>query len=265
MPDFCAAFGCSNERNAKTKQQGITFHRFPKDKVKRRTWTAALRRRNFEPNDRSVVCSCHFKSEDFDKTGQTTRLKEGVIPSIFSFTDHLRKVSTSSRTSRTSQKAAAAIPDVSVKLSKNVEQLTSDHLYALDPVKVKKKLTEAQERLEELQRDLRNAKDRERRHKKTVETLLEDLKQRNLLTEELQQKLDFFSGVHSESCCDPEVELCPTAKRSTGISGSVSCKQGNRKAHKHTQSENESVPSGTDTTSEHLSAAQTSENDSLHP
>uniref|UniRef100_A0A7N6C398 THAP-type domain-containing protein n=1 Tax=Anabas testudineus TaxID=64144 RepID=A0A7N6C398_ANATE len=92
MPDFCAAFGCSNERNAKTKEQGITFHRFPKDKVKRRAWTAALRRRNFVPNDRSVVCSCHFNSEDFDRTGQTTRLKEGVTPSIFTFTDHLSKV-----------------------------------------------------------------------------------------------------------------------------------------------------------------------------
>ncbi|KAK2862075.1 hypothetical protein Q5P01_001608 [Channa striata] len=246
MPDFCAAFGCSNERNDKTKQEGISFHRFPKDKVKRRAWTAALRRRNFEPNDRSVVCSCHFKSEDFDKTGQTTRLKEGVIPSVFSFTDHSRKVPSSSRTSRTSQKAAAAIPDVCVKLSKNVEQLSSDHLYALDPVKVKKKLTEAQERLEELQRDLRNAKDRERRHKKTVETLLEDLKQRNLLTEELQQKLDLFSGVHSESCYNAEVELCPTAKGSTGRTGSASCKHGHRKARKRPHSENESVSSNTD-------------------
>ncbi len=27
MPDFCAAYGCSHERNIKTRQQGITFHR----------------------------------------------------------------------------------------------------------------------------------------------------------------------------------------------------------------------------------------------
>uniref|UniRef100_A0A4W4EVH8 THAP-type domain-containing protein n=1 Tax=Electrophorus electricus TaxID=8005 RepID=A0A4W4EVH8_ELEEL len=93
MPDFCAAFGCSKERNARTKQLGVTFHRFPKDKVKRKAWTAALKRRDFEPNDYSVVCSCHFKSEDFDRTGQTTRLKEGVIPSVFTFPDHLCKVS----------------------------------------------------------------------------------------------------------------------------------------------------------------------------
>uniref|UniRef100_A0A669BH93 THAP-type domain-containing protein n=1 Tax=Oreochromis niloticus TaxID=8128 RepID=A0A669BH93_ORENI len=53
----------------------------------------ALKRRDFEPNDRSVVCSCHFKAEDFDRTGQTTRIREGVIPSVFLFTRHLGKVS----------------------------------------------------------------------------------------------------------------------------------------------------------------------------
>lgn len=67
--------------------------RFPKDKVKRQAWKAALRRKEFEPNDRSVICSCHFKPEDFDMTGQTTRIKEGVIPSVFIFSDHLSKVS----------------------------------------------------------------------------------------------------------------------------------------------------------------------------
>lgn len=72
--------------------------------------------------------------------------------------------------------------------------LFQDHQYALDPVKVKKKLSEAQERVEELQRILRNAKDRERRRKKVVKTLLKDLKHKNMLTKELQQELDLYSG-----------------------------------------------------------------------
>ncbi|XP_044070369.1 THAP domain-containing protein 2-like isoform X2 [Siniperca chuatsi] len=168
MPDFCAAIGCSNQRNAKTKERGITFHRFPKDQVKRQKWTAALRRRHFDPTQRSVVCSCHFKSEDFDMTGQTTRLKEGVIPSVFAFPGRLCKAPSTSRSSRTSQKAAAQCPDVHVQLSGDLKVSISDHQYALDPVKVKKKLTEAQDKVDELQRDLRNAKDRERRHKKVV-------------------------------------------------------------------------------------------------
>ncbi|KAL0978412.1 hypothetical protein UPYG_G00170120 [Umbra pygmaea] len=45
MPDFCAAYGCSNERNEKNKQKGITFHSFPSDKQRRQSWTIALRER----------------------------------------------------------------------------------------------------------------------------------------------------------------------------------------------------------------------------
>ncbi|XP_022064239.1 THAP domain-containing protein 6-like [Acanthochromis polyacanthus] len=191
MPDFCAAFGCSNERNARTKQQGITFHRFPRDKLKRQIWTVALRRRDFEPNNRSVICSHHFKSEDFDRTGQTTRLREGVIPSVFMFTKQLHKAPSSNHTSH---RATVEHLDVlNVQLAKDLDKSASenpDHLYALDPVKVKERLTEAQKKLKELQRDLRNAKNRERRHKKTMKTLLKDLKQKRMLTEELQQNLD---------------------------------------------------------------------------
>ncbi|KAK9528934.1 hypothetical protein VZT92_013061 [Zoarces viviparus] len=98
MPEFCAALGCSNERNAKTEQQEITFHRFPKDKCERQAWMVALRREDFEPTDHSVICSCHFQSEDFDRTGQITRLKKGAIPSFFDYLfkirvcgDHLSK------------------------------------------------------------------------------------------------------------------------------------------------------------------------------
>uniref|UniRef100_A0A3P8NW63 THAP-type domain-containing protein n=1 Tax=Astatotilapia calliptera TaxID=8154 RepID=A0A3P8NW63_ASTCA len=125
------------------------------------------------PNDRSVVCSCHFKAEDFDRTGQTTRIREGVIPSVFLFTRHLGKVRKPFNNH--------------FSFSRNIFQ---DHQYALDPVQVKKRLNEAREKLEELRRDLRNAKDRERRHKKTVKSLLEDLKHKHMLSEELQQRLD---------------------------------------------------------------------------
>ncbi len=48
--------------------------------------------------------------------------------------------------------------------------------------------------MEELQRSIRNARDRERRKKKTVKYPLENLKNEKMLTEELKQKLDFSSG-----------------------------------------------------------------------
>ncbi|XP_041634796.1 THAP domain-containing protein 3-like isoform X1 [Cheilinus undulatus] len=326
MPHFCAAFGCANERNSKTKQRGITFHRFPKAKDKREAWKAALRRANFEPSNHSVLCSSHFKPEDFDMTGQTTRLREGVIPSVFKFPEKTRKVqsplrpkmlarktvksaksvqkeaatrsvktdtakspkqtaaaecpdqdvveddggvcmevsedpkeptavrkpvqvSPPSRSRRAAQTAAAAnslnvgtvlpepkkkptsvsepvkqvsststpqrtarktirkqpaqtastkvrkelascpVKTAPVKLPVNVKQpegpkeptpssepVALDHLYTLDPDNMKKKLVEAHQKVEELTRELRNVRDRERRLRKIVTNLLDDLK-----------------------------------------------------------------------------------------
>lgn len=59
---------------------------------------------------------------------------------------------------------------------------------------VKEKWFESQEKMEQLRRELRNARVRERRQKQTVSSLLEDLKKNKMLTEELEQKLDFYSG-----------------------------------------------------------------------
>ncbi|XP_068568250.1 uncharacterized protein [Cebidichthys violaceus] len=94
MPDLCAAVGCSVERNALTKQQGVTFHKFPKDTVKRQAWTVAMKKTDFEPSKRSVICSYHFKAEDYYRTGQMTRLKEGATPSLFDH--HLSEITENS-------------------------------------------------------------------------------------------------------------------------------------------------------------------------
>ena len=61
----------------------------------RRKWAIAMRRvEGWIPEDWDVVCSDHFKPEDFDKTGQTIRLREGVVPSIFEgLPAHLQPVS----------------------------------------------------------------------------------------------------------------------------------------------------------------------------
>lgn len=70
----------------------LTFLRFPKSAERRRQWEIAVRRVGFVACDRSMLCSEHFKREDFDRTGQTVRLKAGAVPSIFSFPKHLQKV-----------------------------------------------------------------------------------------------------------------------------------------------------------------------------
>lgn len=55
-------------------------------------------------------------------------------------------------------------------------------------------MSEPQDQVEKLKQELRNGRNRGRRQKKTVRYLLEDLKEKNMLSEELQQKLDFYSG-----------------------------------------------------------------------
>lgn len=71
-----------------------------------------------------------------------------------------------------------------------------DHSYALpsSPTGLKARLSGALARVESLERELRNVKGRERRAKNTVHGLLRHLKRKNLMNEELKEKLDSYSG-----------------------------------------------------------------------
>ena len=70
----------------------LMFLRFPHNAEKRRQWELALRRGGFVASKYCKLCSEHFRSEDFDRTGQTVRLKAGVVPTIFNFPAHLQRV-----------------------------------------------------------------------------------------------------------------------------------------------------------------------------
>lgn len=72
----------------------------------------------------------------------------------------------------------------------------TDPLYALPacPNAMKAKLDEASLRVKQLQREKSNAMKREKRAKKNMQALLEDLKERNLINEELKEKLECYSG-----------------------------------------------------------------------
>ncbi|XP_069006107.1 THAP domain-containing protein 6 [Embiotoca jacksoni] len=195
MPDSCAAWGCRNRRSTQTKSRGITFHRFPKDKASRRQWEVAVRRKGFSASETSVLCSDHFKQEDFDSTGQTVRLRDGAKPSFFSFPTHLQKP-VATRITRTSRKAEESLSlDCSLHFQETEPPSNTDHSYALpaSPGGLKARLSEALLRVESLEREMRNMKDRERRAKSTVHGLLKDLRGKNLINEELKERLDFYN------------------------------------------------------------------------
>ncbi|XP_039626432.1 THAP domain-containing protein 6-like [Polypterus senegalus] len=198
MPQNCAAYGCKARRNLQTRKEGITFHKFPTDPILKKTWESALGRERFSASSSTVLCSQHFEEADVDRTGQIVRIREGAVPSVFSFPAHLQKKPLAKRKTKTSQRAAVPF-EVTAKIDVGTpESLPCDeHLYAAPPSpdRLKDKLTQAQARVEELQRQLRNAKDRERRCKMTLKSLLVDLKDRNLITEELKQKLGLYSDI----------------------------------------------------------------------
>lgn len=55
-------------------------------------WIINMHRDGFKPSKKSVVCSDHFTEGCFDRTGQTVRLRPGVVPTVFTLPKHLIKV-----------------------------------------------------------------------------------------------------------------------------------------------------------------------------
>lgn len=59
---------------------------------------------------------------------------------------------------------------------------------------LKQQLEKAKAEIGTLKKKLRNAKDRERRSKRSLATALDEVKAKNMLNGELQVKLDMYSG-----------------------------------------------------------------------
>ncbi|XP_068098492.1 THAP domain-containing protein 7 [Hyperolius riggenbachi] len=90
MVRSCSAANCVNRQTALTKRKGITFHRFPKEESRRTLWVNAVLDSHaaigseWTPSVHSSLCSQHFHDKQFDRTGQTVRLRDSAVPMIFS-------------------------------------------------------------------------------------------------------------------------------------------------------------------------------------
>ncbi|KPI98085.1 PREDICTED: THAP domain-containing protein 1-like [Papilio xuthus] len=81
----CVVVRCRNCSGKISKNKdGITFHRFPRDKVRKKKWEIAVNRElGWRSSASSTVCSEHFDAKDFYLTESGLRkLSQDAIPSI---------------------------------------------------------------------------------------------------------------------------------------------------------------------------------------
>ncbi|XP_042188473.1 THAP domain-containing protein 2-like isoform X2 [Callorhinchus milii] len=151
MPTSCAAYGCTAVFK---KNTNVSFHR-------------------------------HFESTCFDRTGQTRRLREDAVPTIFDFPPHLQDKKLPTRKSEQipegdcSQEGPSKAVTESSFSSKDV---FLEHSYCLDnPIAAKRKIFQLQDEVEVLRKKIKISKQRERRVAKKwswVNNLLENLKEK---------------------------------------------------------------------------------------
>ncbi|XP_065888497.1 THAP domain-containing protein 2-like [Dysidea avara] len=100
--DHCCVPQCTNRRN---KNPELSYHTFPKTAELKKKWIMAIQRDEgptFKVTNNTVVCSAHFVPSDytvgqrqgrlaeglassFNTTKRLKRLKNGAVPSLFSF------------------------------------------------------------------------------------------------------------------------------------------------------------------------------------
>ncbi|XP_045470797.1 THAP domain-containing protein 1-like [Harmonia axyridis] len=97
MVNSCSAYNCTERFK---KGSGISFFSFPSDSKLRSQWVLALKRNNFQPSKFSTLCSKHFIDSDIVRDFGKIKLREGTIPSIFDFPEHLKKKTSLPRSHR---------------------------------------------------------------------------------------------------------------------------------------------------------------------
>ena len=78
----CCVPLCSSAKGRKSGV-GVSFHELPSDTQLREEWLKRISRDDFTPSDFSVVCSKHFKQDDYKPGLKKRLLKKGASPSVF--------------------------------------------------------------------------------------------------------------------------------------------------------------------------------------
>ncbi|XP_040269134.1 DNA transposase THAP9 isoform X1 [Bufo bufo] len=228
MPVSCAASGCKSRYTLEAREKGITFHRFPRsnpallDKwcraMKRATSTGEL----WMPSRYQRLCSLHFQQSCFDTTGQTKRLRDDVIPSIFNFPEDPQRTEVSENKVLETSTQPSDIPLLTKTVNEELEKVSvpsnadagvhcqiqlQDHPYYIPDIDtLKKKLQASEDSRAQKEKELRNAKDREKRLRQTCHSIYCELIKRNLLSSELLDILQPYEDIPLERFKKPESE-----------------------------------------------------------
>uniref|UniRef100_A0A8C8RWS1 THAP-type domain-containing protein n=1 Tax=Pelusios castaneus TaxID=367368 RepID=A0A8C8RWS1_9SAUR len=183
----------------------------------KRRWVLAMKRLDvnsagmWEPKKADVLCSRHFKKSDFDTRGPNIKLKPGVIPSIFEFPSHFQdgfyslqrrpekvhgRRNTPLKTLPVSDHNHQSV-DAPSSTGEFQSQFISEHSYSImdSPKKLKYKLDQVISELEDAKDHLKNALNRERQRRESLRTVIQELKNKCLISPETACKLDVY-------CCE---------------------------------------------------------------
>ena len=169
----CAAANCNNRSD---NTPDLSFHEFPSDKQRRKTWEIRMKRGDayFATVANKVCCSEHFLPSDFKPslTGHRRSLIPGAVPSVFPWT----KADEESHLRAKRLKLRRETSEVTIKAEVNTQQETQQEQMQNDsrsvvfrPPTLEEWMEEMKKENERLHHELQESKSRERIYKFGIE------------------------------------------------------------------------------------------------
>ena len=193
----CAAHSCSNSTDKKKAGRVIHFHKFPEDTNLLKKWIIATKFVGFAPDpSKEKICGDHFTQEDY-LFSFSSRLKPDAVPSKFNFPPHLQKRVPNGRADPSERKLRQTERDLS-----NKQQQTENSEPPQKKIKASPSKEELKNTIINLRKKVKTLQQKTRRQNTKIETqseLIADLKQRNLLDDDVAAMLDEnFSGITAD-------------------------------------------------------------------
>ncbi|CAG9770186.1 unnamed protein product [Ceutorhynchus assimilis] len=172
----CSAFGCKSR--SEKKEAGISFHSFPKDVEKCKTWLDNMKLDKWEPTKFSRICSKHFEERYLYQSESESRIRllNEAIPTIFpELPKHLQP-------KQTVKRARSIFPEPGPStVQPEMQPQTTE---SPQKTKLRMKLLEVALRSKEKTRKIRVLTQSLKRYKKKVVSLkniIQDLKRKKIV------------------------------------------------------------------------------------